>query len=133
MPRDLYTSIQCQAISPSSKSICFRSCLYRPAGIKLPVGTTSISLRMIPDFESVIWTGSFVPMKSIHLARILNAGWCFSLTRISSCDISEFSFVLSSILSSLPSYCIATNGLFLNAAVENWLFCWTSSLALNTE
>ena len=57
--------------------------LYFVSGVILfPVGRTSISLRMIPDFASVIFTGLFVPMNRKVLNFMKYNDLCFSFTVI---------------------------------------------------
>ena len=58
--------------------------LYSFNSSLLPVGETSISLRINPDLASVIFTGLFVPINKKHLNLLEYVDLNFSLTVISS-------------------------------------------------
>jgi hypothetical protein len=70
----------------------------------------SSSLRMMPDCESVIFTGWLVPRKSIAWIRVSRACLYFSSIGIVSWATIEFSRVLSSIRLRSLSCSYATSG-----------------------
>ena len=108
-----------RAILPNSNDIPFTCAMYSLLVRVLPVGCTSINLRMRPDFASVILTGLFVPSIRNVWNRILYIFLYFSLTIISSPETRLLSTELSSILLRSPSCCIATRGLLANASNGN--------------